>query len=307
MGGGTFDSSTYKGYTKTISSATVDEIFKKRSMASALDPRGLKVREARDSIEHPLSTPVIVAPDVTGSMNPVIESLIKEALGVFFEGMFDRKPVTDPQLLFAAVGDVKFDSCPLQVSQFESDNRITDQLTDIFIEGGGGWNNSESYNLPWYFAALHTSTDSFEKRGKRGYLFTLGDEMPPPDLTAYEIERVFGEKVQPVTNEQLLEMAGRMFHVFHVIIEQGTHCRGGHVEDVKQAWTKVLGQNVISLSDYTKLGEVLISTIQVIEGEEAERVAASWSDSTALVVRHAIGHLKSQVAVVGDNTGVVRL
>ena len=39
-----------------------------------------------------------------------------------------------------------------------------------------------------YFAAMHTKIDSFIKRGKKGYLFTIGDEPVPGDLTKEQIE-----------------------------------------------------------------------------------------------------------------------
>lgn len=39
----------------------------------------------------------------------------------------------------------------------------------VWLGGGGG--GSESYTLPWLFAALHTATDTWSKRGCKGYLF----------------------------------------------------------------------------------------------------------------------------------------
>lgn len=61
---------------------------------------------------------------------------------------------------------------------FEADIRIARQLEKLWLEKGGGGNCCESYTLPWYFAALHTAIDWFEKRGQKGYLFTVGDELP---------------------------------------------------------------------------------------------------------------------------------
>lgn len=45
------------------------------------------------------------------------------------------------------------------------------------------------------------------------------------------------------------------------------------------------------LSDYTKLSEVIVSAIQVVEGETVDNVSASWSGSTAIVVKNAIKDL----------------
>jgi hypothetical protein len=96
--------------------------------------------------------------------------------------------------MFMAIGDANCDKAPLQVSQFEADKRIIDQLTQIYLEHSGGGNDFESYNLPWYFAANHTVHDSMEKRGKRGYLFTVGDEETPQDLTRDQINHIIARQ-----------------------------------------------------------------------------------------------------------------
>ncbi|HAO33838.1 MAG TPA: hypothetical protein DCQ84_12920, partial [Candidatus Competibacteraceae bacterium] len=67
--------------------------------------------------------------------------------------------------------------------------RIARQLRRLWLEKGGGGNACESYTLPWYFAATHTAIDCFEKRGKKGYLFTVGDEEPPLELPGAAIAR----------------------------------------------------------------------------------------------------------------------
>ncbi|MBZ0186346.1 MAG: hypothetical protein K8F91_08875, partial [Candidatus Obscuribacterales bacterium] len=155
-----------------------------RSMDDDLDPAKMTIRESCDSNMNPLSTPIIVAVDNTGSMGFLAEHLIRKGLGVLIEEIYERKPVSDPHLMCMAVGDAWCDRAPLQATQFEADIRLADQLSKFFIEGGGGGNRFESYNLPWYFAATRTRCDSYLKRNKKGYLFTVGDEPPPPSLLA---------------------------------------------------------------------------------------------------------------------------
>ena len=89
-------------------------------------------------------------------------------------GLLLRKGYADdPQILFGAIGDATCDRAPLQVGQFESDNRMDDDLSRILLEGGGGGQKTESYELAMYFMARHTVTDCYAKRGKRG--------LPVPD------------------------------------------------------------------------------------------------------------------------------
>ena len=308
MGSSRWDADAWTTYSATTATKSRDTIFTStRGMKDHLNPLGVKIRESRDSVANPASTAVIVGIDVTGSMGMIAEALAKEGLGVLFNEILARKPVSDPHMMFMAIGDASCDTAPLQASQFEADNVIIDQLTDIFLEGRGGGNDWESYNLPWYFAANHTSIDCFEKRGKKGFLFTVGDEYPAHDLTRAQIERVCGDKLQTdkLNNEELLTMVSRMYHVFHVIVEEGA-CARRDLDGVTKAWKKVLGQNVLSLSNYTKLSEVIVSAIQVVEGEKVADVAKSWSGDTSLVVSKALSGMVASTKL-DAKTGVVRL
>ena len=283
MGGGSFDPKAYRAFTDSTIGKTTDKIYTSRKMHPNLDPKGVKIRESRDSADNPNSTPLIVGIDVTGSMGMIADVLAREALGTLFTGVLDRKPISDPHVMFMAIGDANFDDAPLQVSQFEADNRIVEQLTQIYIEHGGGGNNFESYNLPWYFAAFHTIHDSMEKRGKRGYLFTVGDEEAPKPLTKVQIKEFIGDDTEvEISTKDLLQAAQRTYDVFHIIIAEGNHARN-HLDRVKQGWTELLGQRVIVLKDYTKLSETIVSAIEVAEGGDAALSAKGWGASSGVI------------------------
>lgn len=286
MGSGTFNPTAYRAYTTSTASKSRDEIFESRHIHKNLDPKGIKLRESRDSSDNPNSTPIIVALDVTGSMGMIAEVLARKGLGTLFTEILARKPVTDPHLMFMAVGDANFDQAPLQVSQFEADNRIVEQLAQIYLEGGGGGNSFESYNLPWYFAANHTEHDSLIKRGKRGYLFTVGDEESPQMLTKEQIALVLGDTPErEVDSAEMLREAQRKYDVFHVIIQEGGHARS-HPDAVRKSWNAILGQHVIPLADHTKLAETIVSTIEVVEGRDAKDVTAKFGTVVLDAVKH---------------------
>jgi hypothetical protein len=285
MGSGTFDASAYRAFSATTSGKSTADIYTASGMNKNLDPKGVKIRESRDSADNPMATPIIVGIDVTGSMGIIADVLARTGLGTLFESILDRKPITDPHLMFMAIGDANCDRAPLQVSQFEADNRIVEQLTQIYLEHGGGGNNFESYNLPWYFAARHTEHDSLIKRGKRGYLFTIGDEEAPRDLTRAQIKEFIGDTLErEMTTDEMLHEAQRAYDVFHVIIEQGSHARQ-HGPAVRSSWEALLGQHVIRLSDYTKLAETIVSTIEVVEGRDAREVTRAWGSAVYEAVK----------------------
>lgn len=275
------------------SARTVDDIYKARTLVDELNPKGVKMRESCDSDINPNSTALIVALDVTGSMGIVLDTIARQGLSTLATEIYNRKPISDPHIMFMGIGDVHArDEAPLQVTQFEADIRIAEQLTKIYLERGGGGNNYESYALAWYFAAMHTRIDCFEKRGKKGYLFTIGDEEPTPYLEADDIERVLGYRPQQerFSTIDLLTMASRYYEVYHIMVEEGSHYRT-HSSDVVREWTNILGQNAIKLSDHTKIAEVIVSTIQVAEGANSADVAKSWDGSTNIVVAKAISGL----------------
>jgi len=292
MGGGTFDRSAYASFSAATSTKTTEEIYDRGSMHKLLDPKGVKVRESRDSADNPQSTPIIVGLDVTGSMGMIADVIAREGLGTLFTGILDRKPVTDPHVMFMGIGDVDYDSAPLQVSQFEADNRIVEQLTNLWLEHGGGGNCHESYDLPWYFAAMHTVHDAMEKRGKRGYLFTVGDEEVPEGLHPHHIERVLGYTPETEYSvNQLLEMAQRSYDVFHIVVREGSHCRhpSGY-NAVRASWTNLLGQHVIVLEDHKALAETIVTAIEVAEGRDAATSAKGWGRRAGAVLE-ATRHL----------------
>lgn len=302
MGNGSWKTDDWDTYsTAHIRSAkTVDDIYKKRTIDLKFDPTGIALRESRDSVDNPNSNAIIVALDVTGSMDSVLDAMARTGLATLVTEIHARKPVSDPHIMFMGVGDVDAgDRAPLQVTQFEADIRIAEQLKDIYLERHGGGNDYESYNLPWYFAGMKTSIDCFEKRGKKGYLFTVGDEETPRGLSVAAIKRVLGDDIQAdLTNEQILAIVSRMYHVYHVIVEQGSHYRN-YGTRVDESWRKLLGQNVINLSDHTKMAEVIVSAIQLREGCEKDAIVSSWDGKTSAIVAHALKNAGA-VATVGS-------
>lgn len=290
-----------------ISSTThVDEIYTSSKIHPDLDPKNIEVRESRDSEINPNSVPIIIGLDVTGSMDKVLSYMAKKGLRDTVEYLYDRKPVTDPHIMCMGIGDVHAgDRAPLQVTQFESNISLAEQLQEIYFERRGGGNSFEGYALAWYFAANHTSIDSMIKRNKKGYLFTVGDEEPTPNLTSAHIERIFGYKPQfdDISAEELLDMVRRNYEVYHVVVEEGFNYRYDP-ESVNSKWTNLLGQRVLHVSDITKLGEVIASTLQIANGESVDDVVNSWDGSTSVVVQKAVeGLTKSDGS---SETGVVK-
>lgn len=228
-----------------------------------LDPRGVAMRESRDSAEHPESLAIAVLFDVTGSMGSVPRTLQAKLPDLF--GLLLRKGyVEHPQIMFGAIGDATCDRVPLQVGQFESDNRMDEHLGNILIEGGGGGQKTESYELAMWFMAHHTSTDCWEKRGHKGYLFIIGDEMAYPKATKREIRDVLGQEVAAsVPTEKVIAELRARWEVFYILPEGSAYAGDDQVFDY---WRGLLGQNAIRLDDLNAACETIALTIGLAEG-----------------------------------------
>ena len=274
MGHGSWTARAYSTYASTTgyTDKSVHEVFSSRAVNKALNPFGVTVRESRDSTEHPNSIPIILGLDVTGSMGVYAHEIAVTHLPKLMNGILET--VTDPQIMFMAIDDVHASSpAALQVSQFESDIRILEQLREVYLVAGGGGNRSESYDLTWYFAGNRTVIDSFEKRGQHGFLFTFGDEEAPyQTVTTEQLKSVFGPgEYSAMTPEQMLKQAQEMYQVFHIVIEQGNHYRR-YPAEVRSSWTNLMGSNVLFLKDSAYLSDLVLATIEIANGKDMQTV-----------------------------------
>lgn len=302
MGSSRWDADAYASYSKGVSHKTQQQIFTNTSGCHAdLDPTKFAVRESCDSAQNPQSTPVIIGVDETGSMGVLAEEIIKKGLGIIVQGIYDRKPVTDPHVLLAAIGDAYCDTSPIQTTQFEADVCLTKQVEKFYIEGNGGGNGGESYPIVWWFAMNKTRCDAINKNHRMGYLFTVGDEAPHKVLTKEQISRFLGGNVEAdVSIEQLLEDVSRDWNVFHLITPTGET----HRQNAVRVWRELLGERAIEVADHNRLGEIIVSVMQVNEGQNADTVADSWDGSTGVVVRQAVSGLSKQTKASGGITVV---
>lgn len=245
MGGGTYSSVSRMHSIRAAMYATSSPtaIFMERSINNAMNPCGVQIRESRDSSEHPESLAIIIALDVTGSMGSVPHYLVKEGLPAIMDAIINSG-IKDPQVLFLGIGDHECDHAPLQVGQFESSDELLDKwLTTIFLEGGGGSNYGESYMLAWYFAAYHTDIDCLNKRGQKGFLFTIGDEPVLKSIPKVVIKSIMGDgQYEDFDSSKLLEKAMEKYNCFHIHIRE---TGSGSRQSVIDHWKQIIQDNLI--------------------------------------------------------------
>ena len=256
-----------------------------------LDIKGVKVRESRDSEAHPTSRAIAVLFDITGSMQ-IVPQILQKKLPPLMNLLIKKGYVEHPQIMFGAIGDATCDKVPIQIGQFESGIEMDDDLSRIMLEGGGGGQKTESYELSAYFMARHTALDCFEKRKEKGYLFIIGDEMCYPCVSKEEVKNLIGDNLEKkISTADIFTELKKTFEVFY-LLPGGTDHAGD--PQVWQSWTKLVGQNALRLDSPESVCETLALTIGMYEGKtdlnrgEEDLVGAGISKATAKEAKKAL-------------------
>ena len=238
------------------------ELFAAKTIDPLLDPKNV-MRECCDTEEHPATIPVILALDVTGSMgNEAVE--VAKRLNIIMTRLYEK--VKDVEFMIMGIGDFAYDRCPLQVSQFESDIRIAEQLDKLYFEFGGGGNSYESYTAAWYFAVNHVRLDAWE-RGKKGLIITMGDEAANPYIPGERLGEVTGAAmVKDVETEKLLPKTLEKYDLYHIYVD---HRAGRNVEKDILTWEAYLDKQNIRVIKMDEIVDEIIRIVTAFAGNEA--------------------------------------
>jgi hypothetical protein len=267
MGHGEYDLQAHRAATRARAAMPSAEVFQSNGCHPEMNPRGVHMRESRDSEAHPDSVGVVFALDVSGSMGEIPQALATETMPLFMESALTVLP--DPQVMFMAFGNAYADRSPLQVGQFESEAALIDRwLAATHLEGGGG-GLGESYDLAMYFAARHTAMDCFEKRQRKGYLFMTGDEVPFTHVSATQVNALLGE--MPNGDIAIHEIATEVTESFHPFFLIPDAARAEAFE-CAATWRLLWHERVIVLSEP---GDTAVACALLIGIQERQLVTAA--------------------------------
>lgn len=270
--------------------SSANDLFSDNKVNEKYLPKFITMRESRDSEDSPAATPIIIGFDSTGSMGYLAAEIAKNSLNKTATMILEKRPVTDPHIMCAAF-TAPDSGIPMQVTQFEADIRVVEQLLDFVLAGG----NLYSYDaLVWYFALKHTSTDCFEKRGKKGFLFCIGDEIGDKGdeeiLSSKDILKCFRDDgAKGYKTRELAALVSERYEIFHIIT-------GSCTTDALRTWEPLLpGRNaVIEPANIEFLAEVMISLMQMAGGASAADVLSQWSGKARVAVEAAISTIQLQ-------------
>lgn len=213
-------------------------------------------------LKNGIALPTFSGFDGTGSMGenagkafnaiPVIDTMlnplrtryhIQIASGVW-QDVVDRHPV-------------------IQMSQFESDNRIAEQIRSLVPDHNGG-DPTEDYDLGLAYLLLATDTDIFNFYGLKGYSFIVADQIGRGNVTPTGVKRYLGHTLQSTTTTRdLCRQLLRKWHLFYIQVASE-----GYVphSETTSWWTDKLGSGrVVIVPNPDLLAEVQAGLMYVTE------------------------------------------
>lgn len=183
----------------------------------ALDPKA-GPREVNNA------TPIVLAMDVTRSRGDDTKVLYAQ-LPKLMKTLEDRGYADGVGISFAAVGDADADKAPLQVSQFEADNRLDEALERFWIEEGGGGTGQESYELAAAYYARTNCVQLANGSGNKGFFFFVGDEGFYPSVEAEHLKQVLGVDQSSFPTDEAFRALHEKFEVFLVFPAKSMEAR----------------------------------------------------------------------------------
>lgn len=240
---------------------------------------GQIIRESRDSDTTPVTTPIAVFLDVTGSNKDIAEPVLK-TLPTLMATLVAEQVVPGPQVLFGAIGD--FEACRdrcFQAGQFENGLEVASDLADIVPIGMGGGNGTESYDFAMWFMAQYAALDSLEKRGKKGYFFLICDESTGNGLKADHWNSAMqlssddpGYLKADVPMEQVVEALSEKFDICIIYPTQNGYFKSR--PQFINSWKNLLPEQVYECEDADSITAFITGLIGMKEGIDLTTIQA---------------------------------
>lgn len=248
----------------------------------AMDLRRKPLRESRDSDKFPESLAITVFFDETGSMGK-IPRVLQQNLNQLM-GSLLRHGVKDPQVMIGAIGDAGMgEIAPVQVGEWETDLKIDDCLGQLFLEGKGGGNGHESYDLALYAMARHTSIDCWEKRQHKGCLVIIGDELPYAQVDRRLVKDYIGDDLDDnIALGRIVREVKERFEVLFILPTSIGGNEDNYLNEVQRRWADLFGsERCIVMHDPSKVSEIIANWVGTIERAKRGDVANATTEDNA--------------------------
>lgn len=190
------------------------------------------------------SHPLAIISDVTGSMG-TDPSVFFSKLGYLeIEGKEYLGP--DMEIVFGATGDAYSDKYPVQIRKPAKGLKLKEKLKELIIEGGGGAQTMETYELIALYFARKVKTP---KAIHKPILILIGDESPYDHVDKAHAKNLLGIEITGrLTTKQIFEELKEKWSVYLIRRTYGSN--SGDTMDstnrkIYNTWATLLGEDHI--------------------------------------------------------------
>jgi hypothetical protein len=261
VGGGSYDRDVYPSSRSSGGFAFSDASA--RAVGSSYASSDLLPKNRVLSCDH--KNPVVINLDVTGSMGNWART-IYDKMPMFFGQIVQQGYLPDLSISFAANGDAYSDRYPIQVCDFAEGTALDADLAKIFIEGNGGGNHHESYEL---MAWLYANKCKIPKDAVP-FFFFLADEGVYDTVDSDQVQSLFGVSVSgQVTAKAVFAKLLKKFkgNVFLVHKNYYDDANSPTNKEIVAQWEDLIGSDhVLVLQDPKAVVDVMLGAIAVSSG-----------------------------------------
>jgi len=250
---------------------------------------------------------VVVTIDITGSMGDAMLTLYDKAPVFYGQAEQQGYMPGDFAVSFAANGDAGVvrsgqivghrDGYPMQVADFAQGAKIDPWLKDFYLEGGGGGNRIESYDLLAYFYARHAEFTNPDRVDP--FIFMIGDEGCYDYVYKEQVKEHIGDDLpSDIPIAEMFSELGEKYHVYHLHVpyRQG----GSDDQRICEQWKGLVGEEHFILLDEPKsVVDTMLGIIALVGGtRDLEAYLKDLATRPEPQTAQRIANVKAQLAPV---------
>lgn len=218
------------------------------------------------TLETNSKSPLVIVCDVTGSMGDWPATMFSKLPYLELEGQ--EYLGKDMQISWAAVGDAYSDQYPLQGRPFTSGTDLKKRMEELVIEGGGGGQGHETYEL----AALYYARNVKMPNAIQPIIIFIGDERPYDQVDPdHALNYAYVRLNKRMTTKEIFAELQTKYAVYVIVkpFQVGGQDDNSDNKDIYNAWRKLLDiEHIAVLPDPQRVVDVIFGIL----AKETDRV-----------------------------------
>lgn len=256
---GSYDRDTSSSVRKTSQGYTrkAEKAFERSRINKATLPKDRSLTTQAEDV-------VVWAFDVTGSMGDFPRTLW-DKLPMIAGQLKELGYLRDPEISLAAVGDAVSDSAPIQICDFVKAKDLDASMKKLWLEGMGGGQEVESYELTAYYYANKVELPKAEMP----IFIFIGDEGFRTELDSRTLNNHFGGRQEGVSAQAVFAKLKEKFKGNVFLIHKQYSSGGGYADKaIVNQWQDALGsEKVIILGENMAIGDIILGIFALVSSK----------------------------------------